>query len=81
MFVVRTAHIVGDRFTHRTTLARDRAEAIRQAERIGPLDERESVSLFLDGRHTMVAGQVVLTTLADNGAWTGVATIYRVDEP
>lgn len=74
-FAVTTIHFVGDlmRTERKTTIARDRVQAIRQAERIGEIDERDQVRNFLEGA-PMVRGHLCLR------GWFGVATVNLIEE-
>lgn len=81
LFAVRTSHLMDGRIMHSTTLATGRPEAIRHAERIGPIDpvDRPKVRAFLEGS-IMPLGQLVVCSGDHVNSWTGVATVFRISE-
>lgn len=81
-FMVRTSHIVDGRFIYQNTLAEGRAQAVKQAERIGKIDAdmHRDVRAFLEG-HLPDAGKCVefYSSIADGFGGLGIATIYSID--
>lgn len=77
-FSVSTIYYNGDELVRKTTLAHSRPEAIKQAERMGKIDENDhsKVRQFLE-TGSMILGQLVLCS-GDGWQWTGVATINLI---
>lgn len=78
-FMVRTVTLENDKFVYRNTLADGRPAAVRQAERIGQIDQcdHKLVRAFLEG-HDESSG--VLEVLAKAADGYNAANIYRIDD-
>jgi hypothetical protein len=83
-FVVRTSVPLpgGRKFAYRTTIANGRPEAVRQVERIGPIDAEDRPLLrdFLEGKMGDRSGSTHVMSKGDDGLAIGVGIIFQVTE-
>ena len=77
-FMVRTVKVSGDSYVYENTLASGRPEAVRQAERIGQIEDCDHslIRLFLEGFTPKCKSFEVL---AKGVGGYNSATIYQID--